>query len=132
MKKSYWFVLGHVSLIVLLGLILEFFVKADGSVVHKLLTGFFIGTYAMFGKEIAKLGLACFRKHRLPVFDSNPWTNSFIFIALLILALAGLLAWVVSWEGSTGVYFGLAVFLAALLSDGGLVPLFAEFLPSDD
>ncbi len=132
MKKSYWFVLAHVALILICGLILEFFVKADGSVIHKLLAGFFIGTYAMFGKEIAKLGLACAIKRRLPVFDSNPWTNGFTLGALVILALAGLFAWVVSWEGSTGVYFGLAVFLAALFSDEGLVPLFAEFVPSND
>lgn len=130
MKKSHWVVLTHFLLMIACGLLLEYFVKADGSVIHKLLAGFFIGTYAIFGKEIAKLILACVIKRKFPVFDKSPWSNAFILAALAVLALAGLLAWMVSWEGSTGVYFGLAVFIAALLSDEGLVPLFAEFVPS--
>ncbi len=130
MKKSYWFAVAHVALLIICGLLLEFAVKADGSAIQKLLAGFFIGTYAVFGKEIAKLILACAIKRKIPVLDKSAWSNSFTLCALALLAIAGLLAWAVSWEGSTGVYFGFAVFIAALLSDEGFVPLFAEFVPS--
>ena len=130
MKSTYWIVLAHLVLLATCGLLLEFFIQADGSIIHKLLAGFFVGTYAMFGKEIAKLGLACIGARGLPQFDKNKWSNGFTIVSLFVMALVGLLAWMVSWEGTTGIPFGLAVFAAALTSDEGLAPLFEEFSPS--
>lgn len=129
MKKAYWFVLAHLALVFLCGVLLKSFVTADGSAMYKLLAGYFIGTYAMFGKEIAKLGINCARKCTLPKFDKNPWANGVTLVGLILIGATGLFAWFVSWEGSTGVYFGFAVFLAALMSDEGLVPLFQEYSP---
>ena len=83
----------------------------------------------MFGKEIANLGLVSFWRKSLPVIDNNKWVNRLVLFTLVILAIAGIIAWAVSWEGSTGIWFGVAVFIAALLSDAGFAPLVSEFYP---
>ncbi|GJI95065.1 hypothetical protein RugamoR57_17830 [Duganella caerulea] len=129
MKRAYWFVIIHMTLVLLCIGLLNSVIAANGSPLHKFLAGFFIGTYALFGKETARLLITCLRKKKFPVFDSSAWVNGFTLVALVVLAMAGLIAWFVSWEGSTGLYFGLAVFSAALLSDEGLSPLVAEYSP---
>jgi hypothetical protein len=130
MQRHYAVVLFHIVLLLLSGLLLRYSVTPDGSVTHKALAGFFIGTYSMFGKEIAKLFIVSGIRRAWPVFDVNKWSNRTVIATLIILALAGAVAWAVSWEGSTGIWFGLAVFAAALLSDAGVAPLVAEFYPA--
>lgn len=130
MKTHYAFTLAQVVLLLISGLLLSYVITADGSAIHKALAGFFVGTYSMLAKEIVKLGIASFLRRSWPIFDSNKWSNLIIILTLVILCLAGGIAWVVSWEGSTGIWFGIAVFFAALLSDAGAAPLFNEFYPT--
>jgi len=129
MKREYKVLVLHLTLLIVAASLLSYFVKPDHGNLHMSLAGFFIGTYAMFGKEVAKIGIGSLLARKVPRFDVDWKANAMIIVALFVLSLAGLLAWIVSWEATTGVRFGFAVFISALLSDYGLSPFFAEYIP---
>ena len=127
MKRAASITAIHLALLVLAAILLNNFVKPDHGTAHKVLAGFFIGTYALFGKAIANIAISSVRFKGLPQFDNGKKANAVLMIVLSVIALAGLFAWIVSWEGSTGVKFGFAAFAAALLSDYGITPFFKQF-----
>lgn len=130
MNRVYIYSCAHMLGIVMVGLVMQFLVKENDSNLSRFLAGFMVGSYALFGKAIAKLGFRCLLKRCVPVFDKSNFVNWLTIITLVIVGCGGgLFAWYVSWEGHTTIYFGMAVFLAAILADLGFEPLFQEFSP---
>ena len=76
--------------------------------------------YAVFGKEVFKTLLALGRARRLDRIDSNRWSRPITLVVLALLVIAGIFSWMVGWEGSTGVPYGLGVFVGAVAFDYGI------------
>jgi hypothetical protein len=55
----------------------------------------------------------------LNAIDKNKWTRPFSIFLIIFIMLIGALSWYVSWEGKTGLYYGIGVFLGGMLMEGG-------------
>ena len=104
----------------IIGFLLATVIPPSMTIPFKLGAGFFLGTYAVFGKEVFKTLLALGRARRLDRIDSNRWSRPITLVVLALLVIAGIFSWMVGWEGSTGVPYGLGVFVGAVAFDYGI------------
>lgn len=120
------FLAGHKTaalnllLLILVAALLKDTIRPIDSFLYKLGAGFVMGTYGAFGKEVAKKLIVLIRAKRLDVIDSNIWTRPVTLLGLVLLMVAGVISWLVGWEGQTGSFYGFGVLLGILLFDFGI------------
>lgn len=123
------FAIVHYALVIVCGVpeLLDRIV--DGPIWQRLARGFLIGSYVAFGKELAKLASCCAIRKQMPVFSQSPDVNRFIVGGFIVLAILAVVAWEHTWEGPTGVCFGIGVFLAVSLTDYGFAKVLLRYCP---
>ena len=89
--------------------------------ISKLVAGFILGSYGAVGYAMTvRLVKAARAGELLNTIDTTKWMRPFSLFVIVFLIIFGLLAWYVSWEGKTGMFYGLGVAIGGALAEGGV------------
>jgi hypothetical protein len=85
----------------------------------KSVAGYLLGTIGAF--SYATISRLChdIKKDGAAAIDENVWTRPFSILFYLLIAVFGLIAWITSWEGKTGIAYGVGVLIGATLMEAG-------------
>lgn len=88
--------------------------------ISKIVAGFILGTIGTFGYAVSvHIVRAATSGNLLASIDENKWTRPFSVLLFVFILLMGLLSWYVSWEGKTGIYYGIGVLFGGCLMESG-------------
>ncbi len=88
--------------------------------ISKVIDGFILGSVGTFGFAVTVHIFRAVRDRKLlSAIDENKWMRPFSFFLIILIMIMGALSWYVSWEGKTGLYYGIGVFLGGALMEGG-------------
>lgn len=87
--------------------------------IYKIVAGFLLGTVGAFSYATMLSLFASVKSSGWNGVDRNTWMRPFSVVFYIIIAMFGLIAWVVSWEGKTGIPYGLGVLVGASLMEAG-------------
>jgi hypothetical protein len=79
---------------------------------YKFLSGYLLGSISAMAIEFLTHSWRMRKKGGVFASMNNPVERALLFLPLACILALGAAVWVVSWEGSTGVYFGIGVILA--------------------
>lgn len=89
---------------------------APGSIMYRFNAGFFLAAYAMGGRSTARFAWLRFRDGRRffepAVHWSDRWAQNLLALGLVVMAIIGVVAWLVGWNGDrTGTAYGAGTFV---------------------
>ncbi|WP_104429317.1 hypothetical protein [Methylobacter tundripaludum] len=87
--------------------------------VNKFATGTLFGSIGAFAYAVLIDLIRKYKENILRVVEPNIWGRLTSVVRYLFIFTLGVTAWIVSWEGETGVFYGFGAFLGAFLMNAG-------------